>query len=65
MGKNDILSWVRLFAFSTRCFAMSRMAGQQHNLATAVNKKLREEVCVDPIPASPLCKQGFLILWYH
>ena len=54
--KNDILSWVRLFTFSTHFFAMSRRGGRQCNFATAVNKKLREECCVDLISLSPLCK---------
>ena len=56
--KNDILLWVCLFTFSTHCFAMSRRGDQRGNFAMAVNKKLREEGCVDPISVSPLCKLG-------
>ena len=54
--KNDILSWVHLFTFSTHFLAISRRGGRQCNFAMAVNKKLREEGCVDLISVSPLCK---------
>ena len=45
--KNDF-PWDRLFAFSSRCFAVSKRGGHRRSLAAAVNKQLRDKLAPAP-----------------
>ena len=45
---NDFPSWNRLFAVSSRFFAVSKRGGQRRSLAAAVNKQLRDELAPAP-----------------
>ena len=47
--KNDHTSWVRLLRFSERCLRHPGRGGCRRSLATAVNRKLRDEA--DPPPS--------------